>query len=141
MDLSPEATENRCSTHGTSRIWKESFEKSLPTSWNWRRKFGQASEARSGMEVTPKYSTRLQVESRTASCKPNISFIISRASDRCTSRNATFSRNSTGTFSKFNPPQTMRINMLLFRLLDSLRFWGDFHFSPVAVGHEAGVSA
>jgi hypothetical protein len=96
------------------RIWKESAEKSSLTAWNSRRKSGHAAAARSGCVVAPKYSTRLQVETRTASRKPSISFMRTSASGSCASRKATFSRNSTGTPSKVSPPQmTFALDMII----------------------------
>jgi hypothetical protein len=61
--------------------------------------------ATSGRAVAPKYSTRLQVETRTASRRPSISRRRISASGSCASRKATFSRNSTGVFSNVSPPQ------------------------------------
>src|SRR5476651_593248 len=100
------------------RNWNESAEKSSFTAWNWRRKSGHAAAARSGCVVAPKYSTRLQVETRTASRKPSICFIRASASGSCASRKATFSRNSTGTSSKVSPPQiTCAFNEFILTLV------------------------
>src|SRR5277367_2058426 len=87
------------------RNWNESGEKSSVTAWNRRRKSGHAAAARSGCVVAPKYSTRLQVETSTASWRPSMSLICARASGSWASRKATFSRNSTGASSKVSPPQ------------------------------------
>jgi hypothetical protein len=87
--------------------WKETGVKSSPMEWNLRRNAGHASAACTGPAVAPKYSTRLQVETSTASRRPSCCFISASAAGIWLLRNATFSRSSTAVFSKVRPPQTI----------------------------------